>query len=393
MTNLVYEFARTQRVRAGQPAEVTLAQELDRQGRKRAFLLASGSVLEATGLEARLHAAIGARLVGVHRGIPAHGPQQSVLEAIHAARAAKADLLVSVGGGTPIDAAKVVQAALTHDVDSLEGLRALALPALTGPSNLDDSRVGRVRNIAIPTTLSGAEFASLAGALNTDLKQKQGYNHPELAPAAILFDAQLAAATPPRLWFSAAVRTLDHGAEGFLSPDGIALFRSQFLDGLRLMAEGLRAARQALQRGDEAGAASARWLSFQGVWAVSPALGRVRFGASHGLGYILGARHGVPHGETSCVLLPAVLQWNAQTLGEGLSSISEALGDRSRPAHLVVREFIRDLGLPGRLADVGVHEADFETIAKAAIEHPVVQANPRPIRRIEDVIEILQLAA
>ena len=73
MTNLVYEFARTQRIRAGQPAEVALAQELDRQGRKRAFVLASGSVLEATGLEARLRAAIGERLVGVHRGIPAHG--------------------------------------------------------------------------------------------------------------------------------------------------------------------------------------------------------------------------------------------------------------------------------------------------------------------------------
>jgi alcohol dehydrogenase class IV len=55
--------------------------------------------------------------------------------------------------------------------------------------------------------------------LNTALRQKQGYNHPELAPVAIVFDPALAAATPARLWFSAAVRTLDHGAEGYLSPD------------------------------------------------------------------------------------------------------------------------------------------------------------------------------
>jgi maleylacetate reductase len=380
-------------VRAGQPAEIALAQELDRQGRRRAFVLASRSVLQDTGFGARLRGALGERLVGVHSGIPAHGPQEAVLEAIQAARAADADILISIGGGTPIDAAKVVQAALTHDVSTLDELRALALPALTGPSNLDGAQVGRIRNIAVPTTLSGAEFASLAGALNTQLKQKQGYNHPELAPVAIVFDAQLAAATPARLWFSAAVRTLDHGAEGFLSPDGIALFRSQFLDGLRLMAEGLRAARQALQQGDEAAAAHARWLSFQGVWAVSPALGRVRFGASHGLGYILGARHGVPHGETSCVLLPAVLQWNAQTLGDQLSAIGEALGDKWRPAHQVVREFIRDLGLPGRLAEVGVHETDFEAIARAGVEHPVVQANPRPITGVDDLLAILRLAA
>lgn len=393
MSAFVYEFARTQRIRAGQPAEVALVQELDRLGCKRAFVLASRSVLEASGLESRLRNALGNRFVGLHSGIPAHGPQESVLEAIHAARAAQADVLVSIGGGTPIDAAKVVQAALTHEVQTLEQLRALALPTLNGPSNLDHEKVGRIRNIAIPTTLSGAEFASLAGALNTELRQKQGYNHPQLAPVAILFDAQLAAATPSRLWFSAAVRTLDHGAEGFLSPDGIELYRAQFLDGLRLMADGLRAAQAAIQSGDAADAEQARWLSFQGVWAVSPALGRVRFGASHGLGYILGARHGVPHGETSCVLLPAVLQWNAQTLGDRLAPIAQALGDTSQSAHQVVRDFIRALGLPGSLTEVGVGEGDFPAIAEAAIAHPVVQANPRPITEMRDVLEILRLAA
>jgi maleylacetate reductase len=255
--------------------------------------------------------------------------------------------------------------------------------------------VGRIRNIAVPTTLSGAEFASLGGALNTALRQKQGYNHPELAPVAIVFDPALAAATPARLWFSAAVRTLDHGAEGYLSPDAYPLLQEQFLNGLRLMSRGLQAAHAAMASGDTQAANAARWLSFQGVWAVSPALGRVRFGASHGLGYILGARHGVPHGETSCVLLGAVLQWNAQQLAPQMAAIAQALGagDAGMPAHEVVRNLVRSLGLPARLADVGVSESDFQAIAEAAAAHPVVLANPRAIQGVDDVLAVLRLAA
>jgi alcohol dehydrogenase class IV len=392
MTPLIYDAPRTQRIYAGQAVGAALLTELTRLGAQRAFVLASRSVLTED-VQQGLRAELGERLVGVHTGIPAHGPQEAVLEAVLAARAAQADVLISIGGGTPIDAAKVVQAALTHGVETLADLRALALPALNGPSNLDAARVGGLRNIAVPTTLSGAEFASLAGALNTDLKQKQGYNHPDLAPVAIVFDPALGAQTPSRLWFSAAVRTLDHGVEGFLSPDSIALYRAQFLDGISLMAEGLRQAQAALARGDAAATAQARWQSFQGVWAVSPALGRVRFGASHGLGYILGARHGVPHGETSCVLLPAVMQWNAQTLGAQMSPIAQALGVAGQAPHEAVRDFIQALGLPSRLADVGVTEADFSAIAEAAVAHPVVQANPRAISRVDDVLAILRLAA
>ena len=392
MNPLTYDAGRTQRILMGHDAVAAVQSEMTRLNVKRAFVIASASVMDAA-RQAAWREALGAACVGIHTGIPAHGPQEAVLDAVLAARAAGADVLVSVGGGTPIDAAKVAQAALTHGVETLADLRALALPALNGPSNLDSARVGHIRSIAVPTTLSGAEFASLGGALNTELKQKQGYNHPDLAPVAIVFDPSLGAQTPARLWFSAAVRTLDHGVEGFLSPDAIPLFQAQFLDGLKLMSQGLRTAHQALQQGDAALAAEARALSFQGVWAVSAALGRVRFGASHGLGYILGARHGVPHGETSCVLLPAVMRWNAETLGDRMAPIAEALGAPGQPAHEVVRGFIDSLGLPARLSDVGVSEVDFAAIAEAAVAHPVVQANPRAVQSVDDVLAILHLAA
>ena len=391
MPPLTYDAGRTQRIYANQSAVDSLSAELSRLGAQRVFVIASQSVL-AQGLDAQLRTALGDQLVGIHTGIRAHGPQEDVLEAIRAARAAMADVLVSVGGGTPIDATKVVQAGLTHGVQTLAELRALALPTPNSPTNLDAQRVGAIRSIAIPTTLSGAEFASLGGALNTELKQKQGYNHPDLAPVAIVFDPELTAHTPSRLWFSAAVRTLDHGVEGYLSPDAIPLFQEQFLNGLRLMSKGLALAHAALQRGDAPAAAEARWLSFQGVWSISGALGRVRFGASHGLGYILGAQFGVPHGETSCVLLPAVMAWNAEQLSDRMAPIVQALGATDQPAHEVVLAFIRGLGLPSGLSDVAVPASAHAAIAAAAAQHPVVLANPRAIASPEDVMQILALA-
>lgn len=391
MPPLTYDAGRTQRVYANQSATDAIRTEVTRLGAQRVFVIASQSVL-SLGLGDQINSALGDLCVGIHTGVRAHGPQEDVLAAIHAARAAQADVLVSIGGGTPIDATKVVQAGLTHGVQTLEELRALALPTPNSPTNLDASLVGAIRSIAVPTTLSGAEFASLGGALNTELKQKQGYNHPDLAPVAIVFDPALTAHTPPRLWFSAAVRTLDHGVEGYLSPDAIPLFQEQFLNGLRLMSRGLKLAHAALQRGDSAEAAEARWLSFQGVWSISGALGRVRFGASHGLGYILGAQYGVPHGETSCVLLPAVMAWNAEQLAERMVPIAQALGAVDQAAHQVVLEFIRGLGLPSGLGDVGVPPSAHAAIAAVAAPHPVVLANPRAITSPEDVLEILALA-
>jgi len=391
MNPLTYDAGRTQRIYAGQAAEQALVEEMKRLGVQRAFVLGSQSVL-GSGFEGRLRQALGDNCVGIHTGIPAHGPQEAVWQAVQAAREARADVLISIGGGTPIDATKVVQAALTHGVNSLDELRALALPTPSSATNLDSARVAGIRNIAVPTTLSGAEFASLAGALNIELKQKQGYNHPDLAPVAIVFDPQLAALTPSRLWFSAAVRTLDHGVEGYLSPDAYPLLQEQFLNGLRLMSKGLTLAHGAMHQGDAAGASDARWLSFQGVWSISGALGRVRFGASHGLGYILGAQHSVPHGETSCVLLPAVMEWNAQALGPQMKAIAHALGEPDQASHEVVLKFIRALDLPSGLSDVGLNEDQMAEIAKVGASHPVVTANPRPIQSAADVMDILRLA-
>jgi len=382
-----YDFGRTRRLIAGREAGLCVAEESIKFGAQRIFVIASQSVMKSGELLQSFKNNLGERFVGLHTGIAAHAPQQDILDAAQAARLAKADMLVSIGGGTPIDSTKIIQLCLTHDISTCEGLNAYAHGA-GGKSGAIEDKVGNIRAIAVPTTLSGAEFASLAGALVVERKEKQGFSHPDLAPIAIIFDPDLAAQTPDALWYSAAVRTLDHGAEGYLSQDGYPVLQQQFLDALRLMSTGLKngfVARSDTEKRE------ALMLSFQGVWSVAPALGRVRMGASHGLGYILGAMFGVAHGETSCVLLPAVLQWNSQQNPNAQQAISEALGDPQRPAHELIRELINRLGLPNSLADVGIGPDDLDAIAEAGIHHPLILANSRNISNHQDIRDILQL--
>ncbi len=388
MDMIDYEFGRTQRLIAGRPAVQCVAEESEKLGARRVFIIASQSVMQKSNLLASFQQALGSRLAGVYTGIRAHAPQEDILDASSAARAAEADLLVSVGGGTPIDSTKIVQLCLTHDITTRDQLNSYAYGA-GGLGGAIHNKVGHIRAISVPTTLSGAEFAALGGALVVEMKEKQGFSHPELAPIAIIFDPELAVQTPASLWYSAAIRTIDHGAEGYLSPDGFPILQEQFLSTLKLMSNGLK---QSFTANSEQEKRDALMLSFQGVWSVAPALGRVRMGASHGLGYILGAMFGVAHGETSCVLLPAVLQWNAQTNQADQDAISNALGAPNQPAHEIVGALIKGFGLPSCLADVGIGDDKFDEIADAGIHHGLILANSRQITRRQDILDILHLA-
>jgi maleylacetate reductase len=117
----------------------------------------------------------------------------------------------------------------------------------------------------------------------------------------------------------------------------------------------------------------------------------VQTGASHGIGYALGAGFNVPHGHTSCVLLPAVMQWNSTVNAERQQALSQAMGQPGRAAHALVAELIAHLGQPGSLRAVGLKEEQLDELAQRALVYPPVKANPRPIRSAADVKEILQL--
>jgi len=118
----------------------------------------------------------------------------------------------------------------------------------------------------------------------------------------------------------------------------------------------------------------------------------VHYGASHAIGHVLGGTADVPHGYTSCINLPYVLKWNEQTIPEKCAAVSKAYGRPDMPAHEVVDEVIRGLGMPRTLGDVDFPMEKLQQVSELAMQDPWTGTNPRKIGGPADVMEILTMA-
>jgi maleylacetate reductase len=118
----------------------------------------------------------------------------------------------------------------------------------------------------------------------------------------------------------------------------------------------------------------------------------VHKGASHGIGHVLGGTAGVPHGYTSCVMLPHVMRYNHSVNAEQQKRVSEALGEPQKPAGELLAELVAELGLPSTLREVGVPADMLDLIAQNAMHDRLIHTNPRKIHGPEDVRSILDAA-
>jgi maleylacetate reductase len=312
-----------------------------------------------------------------------------VLDATAKAREVDADLIVTFGGGSGTDAGKMIRLALKHDIRAIEGFdRFVVRVAPDGSRAVVDYEPPDVPQIAIPTTLSGGDFNPSAGATDTRTMLKEIYRHPKLVPSVIILDPAVTVRTPQWLWLSSGIRALDHAVETVCAPAADARSRLEAIPAITLLARALPRTHQ--DPDDLAARLDAQlavWLSMEhNRFGIS-------MGASHGIGHVLGGTCNVPHGYTSCVMLPSALRYNESANADRQALVSEAFGRAGEPAWRVVHEFIAGLGLPRSLAAVGVTPEKFETVAKAALLDHYLHTNPRPIHGVEDIMEILRMAA
>ena len=284
--NIEFNYSALKNVFAEAPAAPTLARVVESRGARRVLLVASASLSRATAEFADLRAALGGNFAGLFNDIGSHTPRTDVLRTLRMARDVDADLLVSLGGGSIIDACKVVQLAIDQGIESEQQLSDYAQQAdgTRGSKYADFSLFtaeSRLRQVAIPTTLSGAEFSNSAGVLNTETFAKEGYRGIDLCPQSIIYDPQLSLHTPEWLWLSTAIRSLDHAIEGYCSADSNPFLEGHFLHAMRLFAGALPECRANPEN------QVARSLSQQAVWLACCGLGTVSHGASHGIGYSL----------------------------------------------------------------------------------------------------------
>ena len=385
----VFTYSAIDRVLYGRPAAEAVAAEAERLGAERVFLLASGTLNRTTDEIERVRRALGGRYAAEFDRMPPHTPRDAVVEAAAVARDAGADLIVTFGGGSVTDAGKVIQICLRHDIRDIDGLEPYRLVINEDGSRRTPQFEGpRVRQITVPTTLSGGEFNPHAGCTDPRTKMKQGYTHPLLVPRAVILDPAPTVHTPEWLWLSTGIRALDHCVEGLCSIRANSYCDGALMHGLRLLSQALpRVKADPADLEARLQCQIGTWLSMTGVQAGLP------MGASHAIGHVLGGTCDVPHGYTSCVMLPAVLRYNAPVNAARQALVSEAMGRPGAPASEVVAGFVAGLGLPRRLSEVGVGPERFDLVAKNAMHDRWTHTNPRSISGPEAVREILEMAA
>jgi maleylacetate reductase len=366
----------------GRPAAEAVVEQLDRLNAARAFLMVSGTLNRETDEIGKIRRALGARCVATFDAMPAHTPRAAVIAAANQARDADADIIVTIGGGSITDGAKAVQLCLANNVSTVEGIdgiRGQGSGSLAAPT---------VRQISVPTTIAGGEFSSIAGVTNEKTRVKEALRHPLLMPRATILDPWLSVHTPEWLFLSTGIRAVDHCVEGICSREAQPYGDAQALKGLAMLTEALPRVKADPKDID------ARMDCQIGTWlSTGPLASGVPMGASHGIGYVLGAEFNVPHGYTSCVMLPSVMRWNKPDNAERQALVSAAMGHPGEDAGDVLDRFIRGLGMPRSLQDVRVGPEHFDRIAQAAMATPWVPRNPRRIESPAQVREILLMAA
>ncbi len=324
--------------------EKHLVGELERRKLSRAFVVSTRSVAANPCLLGKLRGFLGDRLVGEFAGIRQHAPASSVAAAVEAAGKAKPDVLISFGGGSPIDATKAVAFALATGLD------------LTEPDAADGARAmhpdSLLPHLAIPTTLSAAELSGLAGFTTETAHEKVGLRGQALVPAAVIFDAQLALETPLELWLATGIRAVDHAVETLFAARSHPFSDTLALEALRRLNASLRATHAnpsdlTPRTQSQLGA----WFSFT---LPAPSAG----GLSHTLGKRIGSRHNIPHGVSSCLLLPHVMRYLAPRTADAQTRIADAFGSAS--AADAVADLIHSLGLPEHLSAYHLSERDLE---------------------------------
>lgn len=381
-------FTRMDRVIFGKSAADALTEEVERLGAARVFLLVSRTLRERTDEVQRLIDGLGPKFAGWHDHMPPHSPRDAVVDCANKAREAGTDLLVTFGGGSATDGGKAVTICLKHNLTDPADLEAYRTRVdEEGRRHFPDYDGPDVQQIVIPTTLSGGEFNARAGITDPVAKLKQSFMHPDIIPVSVILDPAPTRHTPEWLWLSTGIRAVDHAVETFCSIDANDYTDGPALQALRLLSEGLPRVKQDPDDMEarlkcQIGA----WLSMTGI------VTGTRLGASHAIGHILGGSANVPHGYTSCVMLPYVLEYNEVENGGRQAELSRAMGEPNQPASRVLDKLITDLDMPRRLREVDIQPDALEQLAKNCMLDDWTFSNPRKIDNPEQVMDILKMA-
>jgi 4-hydroxybutyrate dehydrogenase len=361
------------RVVLGPGALARLADELALLGVRRPLVVTDRGVAGA-GLAQRVYSRLAAAGLAFARfeDVQPNPTDRDASQGVAAFRKGGCDGIVGLGGGSSIDAGKLVQLLATHE------------PPL---SRYDDAAGGDrlVRDdmpplLAIPTTAgTGSEVGRSAVATLPETGRKTILFSPHLMPRVALCDPELTVGLPPALTAWTGLDALTHCVEAYLASGFHPLADAVALDGIRRVARALPVSVRS--GGDLSARTDMMIAAMEGAMAFQKGLG-----ASHALAHALGPVSGIHHGLANALVLAAVLAFNAAAAAPRLARVAVALGepaggsDEALAGRAVERvsELAREVGVPGGLRDAGVREGDLPLVARLAHEDASHRTNPRP---------------
>jgi alcohol dehydrogenase class IV len=278
-----------------------------------------------------------------------HVPVEIADDARRVACELGADCCVTVGGGSTTGLGKAI--ALTS-----------AVPIL-----------------AVPTTYAGSEMTPIYGI--TEGGAKKTGRDVRVLPKAVIYDPALTLSLPPALSAASGMNAIAHAVEALYSHEGNPIISLMAEEGIRAMASALPRVMTSLSDID------ARSDALYGAWLCGVVLGSAGMALHHKLCHVLGGSFNLPHAETHSIVLPHAVRYNHDAAPDAMARIRRALQAKDAPAGIY--ELEKSLGLPMRLADIGMKEADLERAARIATEAPY--PNPRKVE-YGPVLELLRNA-
>lgn len=297
---------------------------------------------------------------------------------------AGADYLIAIGGGSPIDTAKGIGIIINNpefsDVVSLEGVAETKKPC--------------VPIIAVPTTAGTAAEVTINYVItDTEKKRKFVCVDPHDIPVVAIVDSDMMSSMPKGLTASTGMDALTHAIEGYTTLAAWELTDMMHLKAIEIISRSLRAACDNDPKGREDMAL--------GQYIAGMGFSNVGLGVVHGMAHPLGAFYDTPHGIANAVLLPYVMEYNAEYTGEKFRDIAKAMGvqgtesmsqeEYRKAAVDAVKQLSKDVGIPEKLHEIGVKEEDLQALAESAFADVCTGGNPRPCT-VESILEIYKTA-
>jgi alcohol dehydrogenase class IV len=380
--------------------EICLKQLQERFKSSRVYIIVSRSLSKNTSSLEDLKSALGDRVAGVHIGISPHTPIPEIVDILVEIKPLNIDCIVTLGAGSITDGAKLLRFALANDAWTREDIDTLWGGKSHNPKMRETLHKPTIPLICIPTSLSGGEYQAIAGATDEETKAKLTFE-PKVDPDLVIQDPLLTTTTPQKIWLSTGIRAVDHCVETLCSLQSNKDGDEAAARGLEKLIPGL------LRCKHDPKGLDARHLCQAGVVEAMRAVSTgVPMGASHAIGHQLGPL-GVGHGETSCIMLPAVCKFNAdkgvnkdqqkRTLDiivkqQPVKSLMDEknMSDKDYDLADILDLVIRELGMPRSLKDVGITSDRLPGLAANSLNDIWIKTNAYKITKKEEVMEILE---